>query len=356
MWAFVLTVLLFNLIFMCLLFFIRHMIAITTPVLVMTALVAFFCTITFPYLAAIFDYGYLALIFCFIILCFSVLLTLADKKYPAQTLSAAGTDCCPSGQQVPNSGLNTTDEKKAVEITALVTAQDPKVIAHQLPETLKPLQENESENQLKPEPQPPEEMGKTTPEKMTQSTGLENELALVHTAPKAESSEICDEIDALVEDETADEANDAEILDETKEVAAEGKPDDTDLTQTILWPREYSAAVVTESNSVMVVTKQTNLNSLINLGFDRKQNGDYLGAATTFFSVLQMQPEPGLAILLAVEISDIYREAGQFWQAAEILNILLDSWRNELDTEKVIRLEIKINQLHELLNKKGVKA
>jgi len=301
MLAFVLAVLLFNLFFMCLFFFIRHMIAIATPVLVMTALVAFFCTITFPYLAAFFDYGTLAVIFCMMILCFSVLLTLADKKFPAPAFSAADADHPSDQEEPPSKGLNlaaekTAVEKTAVEKTVLVTAQDLEVVAQQLPQTPNPL-----------ETQPPEEMGETPPEKISQSTGLENEPELVHTATTAEDLEICN-------------------------------------------------AGVAESDFFRIEPKQTDPNALINLGFDRKQNGDCLGAATFFFSVLQMQPEPKLAILLAMEISDIYRAAGQFWQAAEILNILLDSWRNELDTGKVARLEIKISQLHELLNKKGVKV
>jgi len=328
MWTFILAILLFNLIFICLLFFIRHIIAVTTPVLVLIALVAFCCTVALPYLAAIFDYGYLALIFCLMILCSAVLLALADRKYPAPTFSAAG-------------------------------AVRPEALAEQAPDA-QPLEETGPENLLAPEPQleeitePEEAMAAEETTEALEALEPEEEVTEAQEALEPEE-EVTEAQEALETPEVAEPEETAETpeITETREATEPGE-ELTEAQEAIETPEvaepEETAAAADATPEELVPS--IGLEQLIDSGFTRKHRGDYLGAAVTFFRALQMQPEPKLAVLLATEVSDIYREAHQYWQAVEILNTLLESWRNELDPETVARLEIRTNQLHELLNKK----
>ncbi|WP_347490075.1 hypothetical protein ABDB91_02605 [Desulfoscipio sp. XC116] len=403
MFSFVLTVALINLLFMCLLFSMRHKIAITTPVLLMTVLVAFLCAIAFPYLIVILDYPQLVITFIFIILFCSVLLTLVNKKCLALKLNAAPTNH-PDSKEEQTSDLKTANEVPLLETATTATAYEqfeqstanvmcaqieqvsiptiepetePEATAAKNKETsatkselIHPLLEitdslpgvTEEKNGLpdnpdlsghvkKPEPpvmeiKPDPELG-PMPEPVPESVPV----PVLELAPMPEPVPVLEPestpepvLEPVPVPEPAFEPAAVFTYDKNKNT-----PPQTNHRHQDFSPGEVTepADEVTEPDSDRVETNRTDLNRFIELGFASKQNGDYLGAATTFLKALQMRPNTKLALLLAVEVSEIYREAGQFWQATEILNTLIKSRRADLDGEKVEKLELKINQLQE---------
>ncbi|WP_449240467.1 hypothetical protein [Desulfoscipio gibsoniae] len=373
MFSFVLTVALINLLFMCLLFSMRHKIAITTPVLLMTVLVAFLCAIAFPYLIVILDYPQLVITFIFIILFCSVLLTLVNKKCLALKLNAAPTNH-PDSKEEQTSDLKTANEVPLLETATTATAYEQfeqstaNVMCAQIEQVSIPT--------IEPETKPEATAAKNKETSATKSELIHPLLEITDSLPGVteEKNGLPDNPDLsghvkkpeppVMEIKPDPELGPVPVPVPEPEPVPEpafepaavftydknkNTPPQTNHRHQDFSPGEVTepADEVTEPDSDRVETNRTDLNRFIELGFASKQNGDYLGAATTFLKALQMRPNTKLALLLAVEVSEIYREAGQFWQATEILNTLIKSRRADLDGEKVEKLELKINQLQE---------
>lgn len=92
-------------------------------------------------------------------------------------------------------------------------------------------------------------------------------------------------------------------------------------------------------------TQPEKLQQLITDGFTARKAGYYEQAIKNFYTALQLDPAPKLAVLIMLEISEIYTLIDQTWQAAEILKALLVKWQHELDTVTINELKNKINIL-----------
>ena len=77
--------------------------------------------------------------------------------------------------------------------------------------------------------------------------------------------------------------------------------------------------------------EKMDLNSIIAKGFSLRLAGDMPGAVNCFMNAMHFSSDAKLNVMLGSEISAIYNQMGQSWQAAEILNILLDTWGDQLE-------------------------
>lgn len=191
--------------------------------------------------------------------------------------------------------------------------------------------------------------------------------------PDAVSLALADEVSVPVDDllaEPADQALDAEpeplqvIIDETI-------PDDTgalmdDLVQAAdtnryeELPAVEELPTIDESPSVLlgalpVAIKNINddvpgedlipddqeqdIYSMIKAGFDARSRGDTALALGLFIRGLDYSHDPQLSLLMAKEISDIYKESGQYFLAATILRSLTDSGSGLSLPERKVLLE-----------------
>lgn len=85
--------------------------------------------------------------------------------------------------------------------------------------------------------------------------------------------------------------------------------------------------------------EQLDIFSLINAGFDARSKGDAALALGFFLRGLDYSYDPRLSLYMAKEISDIYKESGQYFLAAAILRALADSGSGLSLSERGVLLE-----------------
>ncbi|MTI84414.1 MAG: hypothetical protein FH756_11030 [Firmicutes bacterium] len=79
--------------------------------------------------------------------------------------------------------------------------------------------------------------------------------------------------------------------------------------------------------------ENVNLSSIIAKGFSLRLSGNMVGAVNCFMDAMHFSSDAKLNVKLGLEISAIYNQMGQRWQAAEILKILFDTWGDQLEPQ-----------------------
>ena len=79
--------------------------------------------------------------------------------------------------------------------------------------------------------------------------------------------------------------------------------------------------------------ENVNLSSIIAKGFSLRLSGNMVGAVNCFMDAMHFSSDAQLNVKLGLEISAIYNQMGQRWQAAEILKILFDTWGDQLEPQ-----------------------
>lgn len=94
-----------------------------------------------------------------------------------------------------------------------------------------------------------------------------------------------------------------------------------------------------------VLPGHCDINSMVDVAFDKKSSGDLAGAVAVFMQALRLNPSVRLAVLICLEMSAIYRDIGQTEQAAAVLDMLLARWGTAIDGKIYEVIKNSINEL-----------
>lgn len=108
--------------------------------------------------------------------------------------------------------------------------------------------------------------------------------------------------------------------------------------------------------TAMDTRTRPSLEELISRAFEAKHKRDYTSAAEYFKKALRLKPESKLAVLLAADISGIYRNLGRYEDALQILRSTLRKEKSSLDQSLVQKINEDLDYLaalYSLLKKAG---
>lgn len=108
-------------------------------------------------------------------------------------------------------------------------------------------------------------------------------------------------------------------------------------------PGDFVAAAAGEN--VADYRQQSDIKELIDIAFSKKNIGDLPGAVSVFMHALKLDPQPGLAMLICIEMSSIYRDIGQRTQAVGVLEMLLARWGGGFGEKVVEQVKSVIDEL-----------
>ncbi|SFH24809.1 hypothetical protein SAMN05660649_04408 [Desulfotomaculum arcticum] len=389
---FITAIFVFNLLFFIFMFLIRHFIPLSLPALVITGIISLLCTIFFPYMAAHLSYPQvIGFLLCFILIC-AIILALVDKKLqPAKHVAEkealneiiTGPDMGTSSEQPATVSPTDAVQEKIFEETALhklETAEQKVPPVQETPDKIIFVQENKSQLFRTPEASlskqavsqpaaplsslkanahettatiaPCELTGGATDTETNQEILPQEELKpnqYVQDIDKPDykpedegDSQVLDPVEKSNAEEPLLEEADLDSL-KTNTTQPETAPDHAPaISDTIPGPTDN---IPDTQDSIPDNTQPENLQQLIVSGFSSKKTGHYEQAIKNFNAALQLKPASKLAVLILLEISEIYKLIDQPWQAAEILKILLINWQSELDVVTINEIKNKINIL-----------
>lgn len=368
---FIAAVFVFNLLFFIFLILIRNFIPLNITTLAIAVIISCLFTMLIPYMIAHIPYPLvIEIFFCFILIC-AIALALMDKKLkPAIRIVEKEA----SNEIITELDMGTSIEQlETGSLTDAVQEEMFEEVALQEPETTEQQGQSEQETPvITTFGQENNDQLFQTPEGLLPGlvvSQIEAPLSLLEanvtetTAIVAPSKLAASATDIDNPEYTPKVKGEGEILESAEELdAQEPLPKEADLgyikeenTQPEPVP-DYSPAIsdtilghtdniTCTQDPIPANTRPAKLQQLIVSGFSSKKAGHYEQAIMNFNAALQLKPASKLAVLIMVEISEIYKLIDQPWQAAEILKILLITSQGELDALTINEVKNKIKLL-----------
>lgn len=382
MLVFVLLVVSANLLLLALLYFMRRIIEIRVPILIIAVGISIFFCILYPFLAAVVPYPQVVLLYGAIILAGAGLLYViecrlmtgnaADDKYTGITVGDAlaavegggaslevdggifhggGIICSQApgdrkpvvGERVVAEEYAETAVKEQFESTAVeepVAGESAEMIAAEAPVAGEPEEFTAAEAPVVDEPE--------------EFTAVEEPVADQPLAVAAEELTNEEFVEVVVErlpeeaviDEPVEQAVDPEeAVGEAsgKDVAVE--PPAAAVPEQLVPGGAEEQTVILTDREVPGAAEEQDINQVVARAFDILSEGDKLRAAETFFSALKLNPPPKLASMLCIEISSIYLSLGNRRQALNVMEMVEEAWGSVLDQRDLARVTAIKNQV-----------
>ncbi len=198
--------------------------------------------------------------------------------------------------------------------------------------------------------------GQEVPEELPVEESVASEGAEGTEGTEGTEGAVAAEGPEIIEDKAVEDTIEDRVV-ETVEAAAGGEGEQGAEDNTGMLPGQDNTVqgeetMISQQHGAQEI--QELIYSYVDRGFDAKTGGKLDLAIKYFSSALDLDPPPDLKKMLVYDLHSMYRELGQYPEAKQCMEDLLESTSGDLSNEEVREIKISIKYveiLQEMLNK-----